>query len=121
MTFKEIIAKFTDVQNPYDKFFKIVFSIKLIAKHYLNTFIPKDMQSLLNVETLELDNSSFVNLEFKDFSADLIYYCELGTSKSHTPTTIKNKKRLAKIIFIFVHKSYPPDLPHAQVLQYNLN
>lgn len=59
----------------------IAFSIGAIVKDYIQTFMPKDLQNLLDLNTLKLDNRSFINEEFQNFTADLVYTCHFKSSR----------------------------------------
>lgn len=63
------------LQNPHDKFFKELFSEKEEVTEFITQTFPKELVQNLNLETLELDNSSFVDEGLQEHFSDLVYNC----------------------------------------------
>ena len=99
-----------ELNNPHDKFFKRALAIVAIARPMLENFLPKDLLDKLNLDTLEIDPNSYINDELKETFSDIVWACRIKNS---------NKKR--KIAFLFEHKSYKPDYPHFQLIDYQRN
>lgn len=99
-----------ELNNPHDKFFKRALTIVAIARSMLEKFLPTDLLDKLNLYTLEIDPNSYINDELKETFSDIVWACRLKNS---------NKKR--KIAFLFEHKSYKPDYPHFQLIDYQRN
>ncbi|MFN8349454.1 MAG: Rpn family recombination-promoting nuclease/putative transposase [Spirosomataceae bacterium] len=97
------------LDNPHDKFFKASFSRKDVVAALIENRFPEPLRKRLDVSTLELTNSSFVDDELSEHFADLVYECTYSGEKS------------VKIALLIEHKSYQEDYPHLQLLRYLLN
>ncbi|MCU0443759.1 MAG: Rpn family recombination-promoting nuclease/putative transposase [Microscillaceae bacterium] len=97
------------IQNPHDKFFKELFSEKEEVTEFIAKTFPQDLVKKLDLDTLELDNTSYVDEELQEHFSDLVYNC------------VFYGKVPLKIALLFEHKSYQPDFPiHFQLLKYLL-
>jgi predicted transposase/invertase (TIGR01784 family) len=95
------------INNPNDKFFKFLFSMVVVVKGYFQDLFPKYLSEKLNLNTLELDNTTYITAELGAFYSDIVWQCQLvGSSK------------IVHVCFIFEHKSYVPDYPHVQIGDY---
>ncbi len=95
--------------NPHDQFFKAVFSKKKIMADFIKHFLPKSISQNINLDSLNLENNSFIDEEMKEHFSDLIYSCQY------------KKEREVKIALLFEHKSYLVKHPHFQLNRYMLN
>lgn len=95
--------------NSHDKFFKELFSGKEEVVEFISKTLPKELTEKLNFESLELDNTEYVDKKLKTSFSDLVYNCIYG------------KQTKIKITLLFEHKSYPESYPHLQLLGYILN
>ena len=95
--------------NSHDKFFKELFSNQEKVKEFVSKTLPSDITQKLNLESLEIDKTEYVNKNLKTSFSDIVYNCIYG----------KNTK--IKISLLFEHKSYPETYPHFQLLGYMLN
>ena len=96
-----------EIKNENDKFFKGTMSLQLVAKAYIQQFVPENILDKLDIDTLELDNNSYITDELSEFFADMVWQCRY-----------KKGSRYAKISFLHEHKSYKPKYPHFQLLDY---
>ncbi len=95
--------------NSHDKFFKTLFLRKEDVKEFLSKTLPKELVKNIDLKTLELDNSEYIDENLKSSFSDIVYNCKY------------RKKTLIKISILFEHKSYPEKHPHLQLLSYMLN
>jgi len=93
--------------KPHNNFFVYAFSQKEIAKDFL-TQLTTDIAAEINIDTLELDGTSYVNKELDDLYSDIVYNVETKT------------KEPIKISLLFEHKSTPPKYPRLQLMDYLL-
>ncbi len=98
-----------NLANSHDKFFKNLFSRKKEVKEFIIKTLPKELVKNINLKTLKLDNSEYVDEQLKSSYSDVVYNCLYG----------ENTK--IKISILFEHKSYPEKYPHLQLLRYMLN
>jgi predicted transposase/invertase (TIGR01784 family) len=96
------------IQNPHDKFFKKVFSNKETATDYFKHYLPVEISSNIDFQTLMQDNNSYIDEELKEYFSDLIYRCRY------------RGKNNIDLVLLFEHKSYVPEYPHLQLLKYLL-
>ena len=95
------------LNNPNDKFFKFVFSMLVVVRGFFEHLLPKEMGGKLNLDTLELDSTTYITPELGEFYSDIVWQCQLLKSKI-----------IVQICFIFEHKSYVPKYPHIQIGDY---
>lgn len=92
----------------HDKFFKTLFSGKDEIKEFVTKTLPTEITENLQLETLELDQTEYVESNLRTTYSDLVYNC-----KYRNNTVIK-------ISLLFEHKSSPEKFPHLQLLGYML-
>lgn len=96
------------INNIHDKFFKQTFSHVSAARTLIKYFLPSDLVQQLDLDSLILQNNSFVNEKLEDYYSDIIYHCQYGDA-AETIT----------ISLLLEHKSYPVN-PYLQLLRYLL-
>ncbi len=101
-----------EINNPHDKFFKSIFTQKAAAQEFVATFLPEALSSCINLETLTLEKTEYVDKKLKQHCSDVVYACQYNNGKEVTDI---------KISLLFEHKSYPEKYPHLQLLRYLLN
>lgn len=94
------------VQNPHDKFFRDSFGRVEIARNYLEEYLPADVRALLDLDTLLLQDGSFIDETMQEHQSDLLYQVQMIDG------------RVAYIYFLFEHKSYPDPTVLLQLLRY---
>jgi predicted transposase/invertase (TIGR01784 family) len=95
------------LNNPNDKFFKKLFGLVGVVRDYFTTLFPKHLSAKLDLNTLEMDTTTYITTELSEFYSDIVWRCQLV-----------GKKTVVHICFIFEHKSYVPDYPHIQIGDY---
>jgi predicted transposase/invertase (TIGR01784 family) len=98
----------TNITNPHDKFFRTSFSRLDVVRSFIEEVLPKQYRDRINLDSLRLSNSSFIDEELSEHLADLVYHAEYAGEP-------------AKISLLFEHKSYQEDFPELQLLQYMNN
>jgi predicted transposase/invertase (TIGR01784 family) len=98
----------TNIINPHDKFFRTSFSRLDVVRSFIEEVLPKQYRDKINLDSLRLSNSSFIDEELSEHLADLVYHAEYADEP-------------AKISLLFEHKSYQEDFPELQLLQYMTN
>ena len=98
----------TNIINPHDKFFRTSFSRLDVVRSFIEEVLPKQYRDKINLDSLRLSNSSFIDEELSEHLADLVYHAEYAGEP-------------AKISLLFEHKSYQQDFPELQLLQYMNN
>ncbi len=94
--------------NSHDRFFKELFSKKEDVSEFVAKTFPPEIARSLDLETLELDKTEYVDRRLRTSFSDVVYNCKYG------------KDTNIKISLLFEHKSYPESYPHLQLLGYML-
>ena len=97
------------VQNPHDRFFRESFGRVHIARNYLEEYLPEPVLGLLDLDTLTLQEGSFIDEEMREHQTDLLYQVQLQGGGTAT------------IYLLFEHKSFPDVLVALQLLRYMVN
>lgn len=97
------------ITNPHDRFFKKVFSDPDKARDFIVGTLEPTLIQRVDLSTLSLDNTSYIDEKLSQYYSDLVYNCVFG------------KQTNLRIAFLFEHKSYVPDYPHLQLLRYMLS
>jgi predicted transposase/invertase (TIGR01784 family) len=93
--------------KPHDEFFKASFGRLDIARDFIQQMLPEAVVNTLNLDTLELENGSFITPELKPSYSDLVYRCGINGAQKN-----------AWVPFIFEHKSRPDRYLQLQLLGY---
>jgi predicted transposase/invertase (TIGR01784 family) len=92
--------------NPHDAYFKLLMDAKENAAEIITASFPAKIVKKLNLATLKNMNTSYIDEQIRNFSADVVYECELQSGQRIT------------ITLLFEHKSYKVRHPHLQLLRY---
>ncbi len=93
------------IQNPHDRFFKETWTNPEVARDFLETYLPSEILSAINLDSLEICKDSFVTEELGEFFSDILYKIGISDESGY-------------VYFLFEHKSYPDAGIHFQLLQY---
>ncbi len=93
--------------NSHDRFFNVLFSEKTEAMEFVAKTFPTKILDKLDLETLELDTTEYVDNKLRTNYSDVVYNCKYGNTQ-------------IKISLLFEHKSYIESYPHLQLLGYML-
>ena len=83
----------TNIINSHDKFFRITFPRLDVIQSFIEEILPEEYRDKINLGSLRLSNSSFIDEELSEHLADLVYHAEYAGKP-------------AKISLLFEHKSY---------------
>ena len=81
--------------------------MKAVVKDYFIHLFPKNLFEKLDIETLELDTTSYITPKLAEYYSDIVWRCQ------HP-----DKKGFAQLCFIIEHKSYIPSYPNVQIGDY---
>ncbi len=96
-----------EVHNVHDKFFKALLSDRQIAIDWLRTFLPVEVATHLDLNTLTSASTSFVSQELQETFADAVFKCRLSETSKETYVSV-----------LLEHKSYPDKFTAIQLLLY---
>jgi len=90
--------------NPHDRYFKAVFSDKHNVEGLLQGALP-EIYNNIDLQTLQIDNNSYIKKELQTEFSDIVYSCKYGEKK-------------IKIALLFEHKSTEDINVEMQMLHY---
>lgn len=93
------------INQPHDKYFRATFGEVDFTKDFLSNYLPKELVSITDMDTLQPQPTSYISNELKEQFTDLLFR-----------VNISNKE--AYIYFLFEHKSYRDRMVIFQVLKY---
>ncbi|MDL5244451.1 Rpn family recombination-promoting nuclease/putative transposase [Leptospira weilii] len=96
----------TEVHNPHDRLIRETFQDKKEAAIFFKNTLPPEVVKLLDLENLELSESSFISEELKQEQTDLLFQIPLKSG---------NK---SNVYLLFEHKSYLENAIYIQLLGY---
>ena len=102
-----------NIQKPHDSLFRITLSDQTKAKELIKAGLPPEIVDLLDLDSLQLKESSILDEALSSFEADLIYQCELKGSDR-----FGGKKTKVWLSLLLEHKSYIPGNPYLQLMGY---
>lgn len=91
--------------KPHNNFFITVFSNKDNMVDLITQFLP-EVAEVIEVESLAIDNTNYVNTALKELFSDIVYQCK---GKDGKPM---------KVTLLLEHKSYPVAYPRFQLADY---
>ncbi|MDI7165294.1 Rpn family recombination-promoting nuclease/putative transposase [Leptospira santarosai] len=96
----------TEVNNPHDRLIRETFQDKKEAATFLKNTLSPEVVELLDLENLELSETSFITEELKQEQTDLLFQIPLRSG---------NK---SNVYLLFEHKSYIDNTIYIQLLGY---
>ncbi len=95
------------ITNIHDKYFRELFSQREVMQDFL-TGALQHIAKYLNLNSLKLDETTYIDENLQNTYSDLVYSCKYGTGYK------------LNIALLFEHKSYVPQHPYLQLLGYML-
>ncbi len=97
-----------DITQPHNKFFELVFGRGETTAEFLEIYIPPDVASLIDPESLEYEKDTFIDERLKEHFSDLLINMMLKDGRD------------GHLYFLFEHKSFQDDLAAFQILKYKV-
>ena len=95
-----------DISPSHDEFFKNMMGRVAIARKYIQHYLPLEITSLMDMDTLEVDTEGYVDDHLKECFSDVVATVQLTDGQ------------LSDIYILFEHKSGVDKLVRLQVLKY---
>ncbi|MDM8521532.1 Rpn family recombination-promoting nuclease/putative transposase [Anaerolineales bacterium HSG6] len=92
--------------NPHDKLFRDTFYELRAARDFLHHYLPSELSTLLNLDTLEISKDSFIDPALQEHFSDVLYHVSLTNGEP------------LDVYILFEHKSYPDKWVARQLLRY---
>ena len=64
-----------EINNPHDKVFKQIETVKENAFDLIKGTFPKNLTDKMDLDSLELDNNSYLDKKLQEYYSDLVYEC----------------------------------------------
>lgn len=93
---------------PHEGLFLKIFQNLDNARHFLKNHMSEDLQKRLDLDTLRLEPTTYVDKKLKKHYSDLVFSVRL----------VGYENQFARIYLLFEHKSSPDPLTGVQVLKY---
>lgn len=90
----------------HDRFFKQIFSRPENIRSFIQDYLPAEIVSFLDLQSLEVVNTGFVDDQLVEYFSDIVIKTRLQRGDP------------AEIYFLFEHKSGPEKFVRLQILQY---
>jgi len=97
--------KFTP--TPHDAVFKQFLSEKETAKDFFDIWLPDEIKTLCDLDTLKVESSSFVDNEMKNYQSDILY-------------SVNTQKGQGYIYLLIEHQSTPDKLMAWRLMRYSM-
>jgi len=95
---------------PHDEFFRYLFSLMPVVRAFLTEFLPDDLLSCLDLDTLVPDETAYITPELAAMYSDKVFRCDLRATDG--------QKFRITIALLLEHKSFAPQYPHFQLNEY---
>src|SRR6056297_1504040 len=93
---------------PHEGLFIKIFKNLDNTRHFLKKHISKDLLKRIDLDTLRLENTTYVDKKLSKHYSDLVFSVQLFGSGN----------QFARIYLLFEHKSSPDPLTGVQILKY---
>ncbi|WGL94019.1 Rpn family recombination-promoting nuclease/putative transposase [Arsenophonus nasoniae] len=97
--------KFTP--TPHDAIFRQFLQEKETAKEFFEIWLPEEIKSLCNLETIRAESSSFIDEEMKSYQSDILY-------------SVNTKKGKGYLYLLIEHQSTPDKLIAWRLMRYSM-
>jgi predicted transposase/invertase (TIGR01784 family) len=71
----------TDINNPHDKLFKLSMEQPEIRRDFFYFNLPQDIREVINLDSIELEDGSFVDEQYNNFTTDMLFSVDLKGEK----------------------------------------
>jgi predicted transposase/invertase (TIGR01784 family) len=72
-----------DISHPHDRFFKNTMSQINVAKLFFQQYLPEKVLSAINLDTLSISKSSYIDKHLKLVESDLLFSVNTNDTKSY--------------------------------------
>ncbi|MDR5611153.1 Rpn family recombination-promoting nuclease/putative transposase [Arsenophonus sp.] len=97
--------KFTP--TPHDSLFKQFLSEKETAKDFFAVWLPDEIKSLCDLDSLKVESGSFIDSEMKNYQSDILY-------------SVKTTKAKGYFYLLIEHQSTPDKLMAWRLMRYSM-
>ncbi|HMP31361.1 MAG TPA: Rpn family recombination-promoting nuclease/putative transposase, partial [Saprospiraceae bacterium] len=95
------------IQNHHDKIVKETFSRPEVAKQYFDQFLPADLKDVIDIDSMNKLDASFIQEGLQEYFSDLIFQFR-----------VKNSPKTLFISLLFEHKAHSDKYVHIQLGHY---
>ncbi len=107
-----------DLTKRHDAYFRSSMQNPVIAQDFFQHHLPESVRDALNINTLKLENSSYIDDELQEAISDLVFTCNYN-DESNSDDEIDSSE--AKIVLLLEHQSTPQQFMAFRVYHYLFN
>ena len=96
------------IKEAHDTYFKELLSKKQNARDFLEGILPQKIKDKIDLSQIQYENTSYTSPGLNRTYSDIIY-------------SVEYRKEKIKIALLMEHKSFRPECPYLQLLQYIIN
>ena len=93
------------LNHPHDHYFKNTFGKKEIARDFLESYLPREIVNILDLNTLTNQKTEYIDKKLKGFFTDLLYKVNINGQPGF-------------VYILYEHKSYHEEKTIFQLLKY---
>ena len=101
------------INDPHDKYFRKAMQIKRVATEFLLWFLPESLSELIDFESLELVEGTYIDESLKKTISDVVFDCQYRV-KGDTSGVVQH----SKIVILIEHQSSPERFMPIRVFNY---
>src|SRR5690606_30291324 len=73
----------SSIRPRHDEFIKKAFENPMVAREFFDSYLPKNIKSLLDFDTLNLQKESFIDQSLKNSFSDILFSVNFGNTKGY--------------------------------------
>ncbi len=81
------------IHNPHDKYFRFAMSDVRVATEFFEAYLPKKIAQSVDLTTLQLQDSSFIDESLGASMADILYEVEFNQKKGYMYVLVEHQKK----------------------------
>lgn len=81
------------IHNPHDHYFRAAMSDKHVAMDFFKHYLPESIRSVVDLETLQLQKSSFIDENLRASVADMLYAVNFKNQRSYLYLIVEHQRK----------------------------
>ncbi|MFZ1750940.1 MAG: Rpn family recombination-promoting nuclease/putative transposase [Saprospiraceae bacterium] len=112
-----------NINNPHDKFVKAMLSDKEVAISFFDTYLPGSLRPLLDLETLQYTQTSYITDSLKETFSDIVVDIKLSDRDEHCFVSIllEHKSTISEHaafqLLGYIANGYNTQIKHGESIQ----
>ncbi len=88
----------SSIHQPHDKLFKLALEEKVLAKEFFTAHLPDHILMKINLSTLKFENHSFIDSDYKEIEADVLYSVLSDSSRAYLYLLVEQQSSIDHLI-----------------------